>query len=59
MSSEAALDLSILELVRALNEKLGLECAKAREICPPPAQASVTSLEAEVSRSISANDGGI
>ena len=49
MPSEAALDLSILELVQALNEKLDLECIKAREIRFSPALASVASLEAEVS----------
>lgn len=52
MSSEAALSLSILELLQVLNEKLGLECAKAREVRLPPVPASVlasvTSLKIEV-----------
>ena len=49
MSSEAALDLSIPELLRVLNEKLGLECTRAREIRLPAVPASITSLEAEAS----------
>jgi len=49
MSSEAALNLSILELIQALNEKLGLECTGAREIRLPSGLASVTALESEVS----------
>jgi hypothetical protein len=49
MSSEAALNLSVLELLRALNEKLGLKYTKAREIRLPPVPASVTLLETEVS----------
>ena len=48
MSLEAARDLSIQDLLRVLNEKLGLECARIREICPyQPALAA--SLESEVS----------
>ena len=31
MSPEAARDLSIPDLLRALNEKLGLECARLQE----------------------------
>ena len=49
MSLEAALDLSIPELLRVLSEKLGLECTRAREIRLPPVPTSITSLEAEVS----------
>ena len=49
MPLEAALNLSVPELLRALNEKLGLECAKTRESCLPPILDSIPSLEAEVS----------
>ena len=63
MSLEAALNLSVPELLRALNEKLGLECTRARGIRLPPVPASITSLEAEVSTSqptiLSEGDGGI
>ena len=44
-------DLSVLELLRLLNEKLGLECTRLREIRVSPA-ISVTSLELEVSTSV-------
>ena len=50
MSSEIALNLSIPELLRALNEKLGLECTRAREICIPLILNSI-SVKAEVSGS--------
>ena len=49
MSLKAALSSSILELLQALNEKLGLECARTQEIHLPPVLSSVISLEAEVS----------
>ena len=45
MSLEAAYDLSIQDLLRVLNERLGLECARIREISPSQA----ASLESEVS----------
>jgi len=48
MSLEAARDLSIPELLRVLNGKLGLEQTRLRKYHPPPAF-STTSLEAEVS----------
>ena len=52
MPVEAALNLSIPELLRALNEKLGPECTRVREISLPPLPASITCLGAEVSTSI-------
>jgi hypothetical protein len=48
MPLEAALDLSFLELLQALNEKLALECARVRETRLPPGVASVTALEDQV-----------
>lgn len=48
MSSEGALNLSILELLQVLNKKLGLECTKVREIRLPPVPTSVTPPETEV-----------
>ena len=45
MSLEAVRDLSIQDLLRLLNEKLGLECTRIREISPSQA----ASLESEVS----------
>jgi len=53
MSLEAARDLSIPELLRVLNEKLGLEHTMLRK-CHPPA-VSTTSLEVEVSAPSSAH----
>ena len=53
MSLEAARDLSIPELLRVLNEKLGFEHARLRKYHPPPA-VSTASLEAEVSTPSSA-----
>ena len=44
MSLEAAPNLSVPELLRVLNEKLGLECTRAREIRFPPVPGSVNSL---------------
>ena len=49
MSLEAARNLSIPDLLRVLNEKLGLECARLRETPLPPV-VSAASLESEVSR---------
>ena len=49
MSSQAVYGLSIPELLRVLNEKLGLERTRAREICLPPILGSMSSLEAAVS----------
>ena len=48
MSLEAARGLTIPELLRVLNEKLGLECTRLREL-PSPPDFSTASLEAEVS----------
>jgi len=48
MSSEAARNLSIPELLCALNEKLGLESSRLRQMCLPPI-ISIASLKAEVS----------
>lgn len=48
MSSEVVLNLSVPELLRALNEKLGLECIRAQEDCLPPILGSIPSLGAEV-----------
>lgn len=45
---ESASDLSISDLIRVLNEKLGLACTKLRETSLPPSLSS-TSLESEVS----------
>lgn len=53
MSSEAALDLSLLELLKVLNKKLTLECTRVREIRLPTGAASITILEAEVSAFLS------
>lgn len=51
MSSEAPLDLSILAILRALSEKLGLECTRTREIRFLPVPASIASMKVEVSTS--------
>ena len=48
MSSVAARDLSVPDLLHLLNEKIGLECASLRGISLPPAL-STASLESEVS----------
>ena len=48
MSLEAARNISIPELLHALNEKLYSECNRLREYRPPPA-VSISSLETEVS----------
>jgi len=49
MSLEAAINLSIPELLRVLSEKLGQECTRVREIPLPPVLASIATLEVEVS----------
>ena len=49
MSLEAAINLSVPELLRVLSEKLGQECTRVREIPLPPVLASIATLEAEVS----------
>lgn len=54
MSLEAALNLSVLELLRALNKKLGLECTRTQEYCLPPL-GLIPSLETEVSGPLSMN----
>jgi hypothetical protein len=40
MPSKVAFDLSLLELLQVLNEKVALEYASARKIRPPPGVAS-------------------
>jgi len=59
MSSQTAHDPSILELLRVLNDKLGLGCIGVRETPLPPV-VSTTSLETNVSisRSIRLNERG-
>lgn len=47
MALEAARDLSVQDLLRVLNEKLGLECTRLRETPLPPV-VSAASLEPEV-----------
>ena len=49
MSSEPVRNLSILDLLRALNEKLGLECIMLQKSPLCPTMSSVA-LEAEVSK---------
>jgi hypothetical protein len=49
MPSETALNLTILELLQALNEKLTLECTKEPENLFPHGAASTTPLKTEVS----------
>ncbi|KAF9784626.1 hypothetical protein BJ322DRAFT_1109338 [Thelephora terrestris] len=49
MSLEAALNLSISELLHVLNNKLYLECKRLREYHPPPA-VTTTSLGTEIER---------
>ena len=58
MPSEAALNLSVPELLQALNEKLGLECTRVREIPLPPILSSITTLRAEVSPLCYLNERG-
>lgn len=48
MSSGSARNLSVLELLQVLDEKLDLEFARVRGICSPPL-APVASLKTEVS----------
>jgi len=49
MPSEVAQNLSVLELIQALNEKLGLERTRTLEICLPPTLSSIAALKPEVS----------
>lgn len=49
MLSEAALNLSFLELVQALNEKVTLKCTRVREMRFSRGVAFVTALKTEVS----------
>ena len=51
MSREAACDLSISDLLRALNEKLGMECIGLQKT-PISRAVSVALLESEVSESV-------
>ena len=53
MSLEAALNLSVPDLLRVLNDKLHLECTRVREIPLPPVLASIITLRAEVSTPLS------
>jgi len=53
MPLEAALNLSVPDLLRVLNDKLVLECTRVREIPLPPVLASITTLRAEVSTPLS------
>ena len=48
MSLDTARGLSIPDLLRLLNEKLGLECTRLQET-PPPPLVDTASLESEVS----------
>ena len=59
MSLDAARDLSIPDLLRVLNEKLGLECSRLQKTYFPPVS-SAASLESEVSipRSIYPDEHG-
>ena len=49
MPSEIALNLSVLELLQALNGKLSSECTRIREARLPPGLTFAAVLEAEVS----------
>ena len=51
MLPEAVRDLSSFELLRALNEKLDLECTRLRETRPSPTTLAA-SVESEVSTSL-------
>jgi len=42
------LDLSVEQLVKALNEKLLVECARLQSAVPPPSRALVAALTVEV-----------
>ena len=59
MSLEAVQNLSIPDLLRALNERLGLECTRLQKYYPPVVHTA--SLRTEVSKpvsSVSVSDGG-
>jgi len=49
MSLEAAISLSVPELLHVLSEKLSRECTRVQEIPLPAVLASIATLEAEVS----------
>lgn len=49
MPPEALFNLSFLELLQALNERLTSECSRVREIRLPHGVESVAALETEVS----------
>ena len=53
MASEAALNLSVLELLQALKEKLSLEYTRMRGKCFPLILGPISSVEAEVSKPLS------
>ena len=47
-SSGVTLDFSVIQLLRVLNEKIGVEYNRVRETCVSPGVASIAVLEAEV-----------
>jgi len=48
MTLDPALELSVEQLIRALNKKLFMECAKAQSMMPPTSRALVATLTTEV-----------
>ena len=48
MTPDAALELSLQQLIRALSKKLFGECARIRSTMPPPSRSLVATLTAEV-----------
>ena len=48
MASNAALELSVEQLISALNKKLFMECTRVQVAMPPMSQALVATLNAEV-----------
>jgi len=48
MGPDATLELSLEELIGALNEKLSTECARVQSAMPPMSRALVATLTAEV-----------
>ena len=60
MSSDTILNLSVLELLQALNEKLGSECTRLQEtrLPPGPTFAAVLETEASAHRSIHPDERG-
>lgn len=59
MPSEIALNLSTLELLEVLNEKLASECTRARGIRPARGPTFFATLEAEVGITLIGGGGGI